>query len=509
MGPQTIFNLLAEPLRLVLSGRCFTATLSQSRTQSKIWFKGGKSHHENPRYIGTKFNLLGPLRVTVLSLLQNQLWPVSSSHLNGVKVTGSTQRNSSQPSLTDSSSILSPVTSTAIEQSPCVLLHSFLSLESFKNSGKALGTPSSDSNVNPDPPPKPPTIFPDSSELQNCSPSVITTCLSGSVAGSDDAYDERDFDNRRHNSPLKLLSEHESFSKTLASGLADSVDGTDCCFHLFHDSSYGWTEGGGGAGVSTGSFSGEQVECVDDDVVMCEDILSELMSTWREEKHTPQQRRWRDSQHSYKDSETLPDSESFLEELQCDFDQSPNILTSKVAVSLLQPSSPPPPPPTDAVSPPHQTTTAHSVQNSSLLDSHSNKPSGFRITSLSLQQTPLDRVLQYTPELFSGSISSLSHTSSTATTGHGTVKSGGYDNISPELFSSPRPSIPPAILKLSSGDGKRCTPVAAGDRRLAPKRRLLHPLQLERSVPTSPQTCPHTPLSNSSLLAQTFSPELF
>ena len=504
MGPQTIFNLLAEPLRLVLSGRCFTATLSQSRTQSKNWFKGGKSHHENPRYIGTKFNLLKPHCVTVLSLLQNQLWPVLSSHLTGVKVTGSTQRNSSQPSSTDSSSILSPVTSTAIEQSPCVLLHSFLSLESFKNSGKALGTSSSDSNVNPDPPPKPPTILPDSSELQNCSPSVITTCLSGSVAGSDNTY-ERDFYDRRHNSPLKLLSECESSSKTSASGLADSVDGTDCYFHLFHDSSYGWTEGGA-AGVSTGSSCGEQVECVDDDIVMCEDILSELMSTWREEKHTTQQRRWRDSQHLYEDSETLPNSESFLEELQCDFDQSPNILTSKVTVSLFQSSSPPPPP-TDAVSPPHQTATAHSVQNSSLLDSHSNKPS--RITSLSLQQTPLDRVLQYTPELFSGSISSLSHTSSTATTGHGTVKSGGYDNISPELFSSPRPSIPPAILKLSSGDSKRCTPVAAGDHRLAPKRRLLHPLQLERSIPTSPQTCPHTPLSNSSLLAQTFSPELF
>jgi hypothetical protein len=489
---------MAEPLRVVLSGKCFTALLAKSRTRSKKWSRDVGTHQYSPRYIGTMFSLLGrmPFPVTVLSHLQHQLLtkspaPSLSCYPAAVKEDESSQGINTQFSLTERSSILSPVTSTAIEQSPLVSLRSFSSLESVKLSQVVLESSACDGNLYPNSQLDLPVLLSDSNELNDDFSEIAAAGFTDGVGAIGKTEEKWGKSFRGQNTPLKLLS---GISKRLATGFTDSFEDIgkleDCCLpHEAHSSSSCWEVGFGAY------FSGKDTACCmeGEDILMCDDVLSELMSTWRDEGHSIQQKR--NSPQIYEDSETLPDSESFLEEFQCDFDHSPNFLTTKVALPTFESSSAPD---TADISPTYKIT--HSAQYSSLFNSSEKATSG---VPLPLQQTPLDTVVQYTPELFTSSASRPSHRASTNTSNTASVAispAGGA--MSPELFSSPRPIVPLAVGKLSSEASRRCTPAAGGNFKQPPKRRLLHP-------PVQ-QACTYTPLSSvNDSLSQCFSPELF
>ena len=489
---------MAEPLRIVLSGKCFTALLAKSRTRSKNWSRDVGTRQYSPRYIGTMFSLLGhmPFPVSVLSHLQHQLLtkspaPSLSCHPAGAEEDESSQGINTRFSITDRSSILSPVTSTAIEQSPLVSVRSFSSLGSFKLSQVALESSACDGKLYPNSQLDLSVLLSDSNELSDDFSETAPAGFTGGVGEIGKTEEKWGKSVSGQNTPLKLLSSYGGLSKRLATGFTDSFEeigkSEDCCLpHEAQSSSSCWKVGLGA------SFSGKGTACCmeDEDVLLCDDVLSELMSTWRDEGHSIQQKK--NSPQIYEDSETLPDSESFLEEFQCDFDHSPNFLTTKVALPTFESSSVPD---TADISPTYGRT--HSARYSSLFNSSEKATSD--VASL-LQRTPL---VQYTPELFTSSASRPSHRASTNTSNTATSPAGGV--MSPELFSSPRPIVPLAVGKLSSEASTRCTPAAGGDLKQPPKRRLLHPLHTSVQ-----QACTCTPLSSvNDSPSQCFSPELF
>ena len=503
MDPQSVFNLLAEPLRVTLSGKFFTAVVARLRTHSKTWLSSGGQ--ENPRYIGTKFNLLGRahLPVTVLAYLQHQLCARSPAPSlpycpAGVKASeSSSQRANTQFSSTEKSSVLSLVPSTAGEQSPIVSLHSFASCESFQLSEETLGSSTDDNNPNSL---KNHLL----SDFSDCTSAIGAPGCSGAMGGIG-KREENSLGDRDHylNSPLEDLSTCGDFLEGYATDSAEGIVRMEdyCLPHEAHSNNSEW--------CTEVSF-GEPGKCVSrevgtgccaedkDDILMCDDVLSELMSTWREEDgHTVGQKR--NSLQFYEDSESLPDSESFLKEFQCDFDQSPSFLTTStnVAVPLLQSSSTP-----DSAEISPTFNKAHPAQHSSL--GSCSKKLTCDNAPLSLQQTPLDTVAQYTPELFTSSLSTDSTSSTSCSADEYTSvrnlssSSAGGATMSPELFSSPRP-----IMSLEAD--KRSTPVAGRDIKQPPKRRLLHPLHsfLQQAHTQTP------PSSANDSLSHCFSPELF
>ena len=233
-------------------------------------------------------------------------------------------------------------------------------------------------------------------------------------------------------------------------------------------------------------------------VEVCGDILSQLMATWRGEECSPQSKskplQFEATQLTYE--ETLPDSESFLEELQCDFSQSLENLTAPPATS--------PAPYTGTTKP--LSSQMKPLPRCVFLSQHSSGKDA-SLQEPSLQPSP--RELQYTPDLFTYSNSGFS-----CSTSNGSSSSGSCcrTSISPELFSSPRHSSS-STERCISTSRKRWTPVIVGSLRAAPKRRLLHPL-LQCSLHTPSLDSLHTPSPHSPLTETNgshccFSPELF
>ena len=233
-------------------------------------------------------------------------------------------------------------------------------------------------------------------------------------------------------------------------------------------------------------------------VEVCGDILSQLMATWRGEECSLQSKskplQFEATQLTYE--ETLPDSESFLEEFQCDFSQSLENLTAPPATS---------PAPYTGTTKPLSSQMKPLPRCVSLSQHSSGKDASLQEPSLQ----PSPRELQYTPDLFTYSNSGFS-----CSTSNGSSSSGSCcrTSISPELFSSPRHNSS-STERCISPSRKRCTPVIVGSLRAAPKRRLLHPL-LQSSLHTPSldsllAPSPHSPLPETNGSHCCFSPELF
>ena len=465
LDPQTVFSFLADPLRNVLTGKFFTALLSKPRSLST----DAAIRRGNFRITATHFSLLGPLHFTVLDILQQQFsmgrpWQSSPSYSSaGVKVPELTPIDTSVKcsglglTCTETSgSVLSFATQGREGDTVHLSLHTFCpSLSSQNSTSRSGGCNTSPTNVAPAP-----------SELRHYYPTLSPAALAGCVSGVVSAE-----------------------GKVCLSKTDGEVENGDC-----------W------CGDSVSGESGEGV-------TVCGDILNELMATWSGEElqneSKPQQ--YEEIEFTYTDF--LPDSESFLQEFQCAFDQSAEGLTAAVVPSydLSSPSllllS------TEATR--SRLLGRKSLSRSLVLEKSSVSTASCEGTLSALQSTP--SLLQYTPELFTHSFVDISHSGSESSdkllsstndnSGSVSVRSEGTV-MSPELFSSPKScNTSTAVLASLSSSGERQTPVIGGHFRSTPKRKLLHPLRSSLQTPTV--FC--TPLSQVSDDSSTscFSPELF
>ena len=458
-----LFNVLSEPLQMVLAGRCFTAILTKSPRQVQPRQNWGST---DSRYIATEFNLLGRgiVRVTVMSLLSKQ--PVSVGHLG---------YNSEKNPLDESHNYFSVIQRSSELGSSC----SYSILSSASTSGTC--------HVH----------------LEPCECDVrSTSCaneLSNGTAHLSSEMAPRSCE-KSHDKLCGSINESFVFSSSAHNYFSNPVGSTRMCN----------TCGPIKSTMDTGR----------EEILVCDDREGELVSMWREGcatqfKITSRNTNagcadqfsygdiWCDSLHTHTTcyDDTLPDSESFLEEFQCDFEQSSVHIPSDISTS------------------PHMRNLSQSVEHSTTNKFHrwpshlplksSPKEIISRSTSPhSLQCTPSKLSIctpHFTPELFSGSAVRSPLT--------------GSENSSPELFSSPIADTSSVPLKLCSSAAVdvventcTCTPAVGKCVRSVPKKRLLKggpPLQALYVQSSNKDT--RTPLShgNGEGTANCFTPELF
>ena len=204
------------------------------------------------------------------------------------------------------------------------------------------------------------------------------------------------------------------------------------------------------------------------------------------------------SMHTYTTcyDDTLPDSESFLEEFQCNFEQSTVLTTSNTST------------------PPHTQNLSQLVEHSTTNRFH-RWPSRFPLRSShtesisrsisphSLQCTPPDLSVHvcaphFTPELFSESVARFSS-----------------ESLSPELFSSPSSDTSSVRLCHSAAvnvveNTYMYTPAVGKRVGSAPKKRLLEGRAIQSHYVQPSYKNTHTPLSqNDAVSVDCFTPELF
>lgn len=470
MSPLALFRVLAEPLHAVLSGRCFTAALTKTSRQvvpvqpRRGWCSIGRSCDINCRYIATKFKILGD-HSTVMSLLREQLAtnnPRESECLNcdpevrRLAEALTVSERSSELSSFCGSSLLSSVSSAGSRQSRCVILES-ASGETVSCGSKEL-----------------------ISDVLHSSPlpeTAVTSCVQSHNATSRSAF---------FSSVLK--SSHSSLPVNSTSTATEPIGNTE--------------------------------EIMTECVSLCDGVIDELLSTWREEYVVNSPHNTCDgisaSLHTHNISskeidydDTLPNSESFLEEFQCDFEE-PSVLVASTITPSVQTASLEE---TVGLSKTKKLCCRHSQ---SLLKETVSQ----HISPLCLQLTPSNqsaRVPHITPELFSGSFARFPSSNSKSVVAD--------EKLSPELFGSPSSVTSSVPSKLSSAAVDVVedvgTPSMGRHCRAVPKRRLLNPTQSE--VLTAMHACNGsiepsyvykcTPLSHNSGITSSnthcFSPELF
>lgn len=437
LSPSALCRVLSEPLQEVLRGRCFTVgSLTKSTRQvepAQTLNSVGHCYNTNCRYIATKFKLLGDgfRGLTVKSLLYEQLCPKYRDHpdfdtRNGDVPCSSHIERSSGPSMhCDSSSVLSSLSNTSTRTQHVVLEPA----SGVQTSSKILGCDST-------------------GDLQDSSP-----------------FQETD-------STLYTLPQDSLCTTTVLSSSLQSK-----CLSTYNSDDAEWVD----------------EECVS----LCDDVLDELMSTWREgcEPHCvntllPSSYKSCDpipvsvrgsNEISY--DETLPDSESFLEEFQCDFEQPSVVANDTSSTPALCQSV-------------VGYKNAHSKFPPSLKKSHciGTRPQHIcQLTPSGLSGS----VSHFTPELFSGSCSASS----------GGVPLSDGENSSPELFGTPSSEIAssPEVGVCES----TCTPVMGLHLKTVPKRRIITPIH---SAPTGHVESSHksTPLGcDSGIAPHCYTPELF
>lgn len=422
LSPSTLCRIVTEPLQEVLRGRCFTASLTKSTRQVETAQTVGNT---NCRYIATKFKLLGDEfgGLTVKSLLYEQLCPKYREHTNIDTRNGDV----SGPSITcDSSSVLSSLSDTSTRTQNVVLEPA----SSVQTSSHIQG-------------------HDNTAELQDSSPFQEST------------------------STLYTLPQDTLCTTTVLSLSLQSK----CLSTCINDDAE--------------SIGRMDEECIP----LCDDVLDELMSTWREGCEPQCMNTLLPSSYNSCDpipvsvrasneisyDETLPDSESFLEEFQCDFEQPSVVGTntsstpglSVIGYKNLHTKFPP------------------SLKKSHCIEAHPQHICQLTPSGLS------GSVSHFTPELFSGSC----HASS----GRGALSDIG--NPSPELFSTPSSEIASSpVIGVCEGT---CTPVMGLHLKTVPKRRLLAPIHSVMTTPTG-HVQQSTPLScGSGIVPHCYTPELF
>ena len=443
MSSLTLYHFLVDPLRAVLCGESFTALLTQSSrpgTQASNHNTDDRVQSNNCRYIATRFKLLDDpnVRLTVYSLLHHRLLGTRSSGQGtgncetepGVCEEGST-------TVCTGSSLLSCVGSPGTQQqSRHIVLESYHSnAQSFTTRLAGDGGPPRDS---------------EESKHSSC-PSTFKSSFVQSLTSTPNSF--------------------------TTSSVDHSIDSVPATF----------------SGSLEPSKSAGSGDCTEDSVSLCEDVLDELLSTWKEDQVCHR------SSNSPRDlcsklppgdyTETLPDSESFLDEFQCSFEPTPTNIRSNTQPGLkTRPAE-------------SSVTTSKRLSSSqSLLRSkpHCTATLEPHTEPTCLHLTPLPELglssSQFTPELFPSS--NLSTTSASFNV------SEANENLSPELFSSPECSA--AAFRSGSRDGPTPTII-----KTVPKRRLIHPLQNSQTVHTSYENT-HTPFrENSTKDTTSYSPELF
>lgn len=445
LSPSVLCRVLTEPLQDVLRGRCFTASLTKSTR-----------HIEPPRtlnsvslccsrYIATKFKLLGDEfgSFTVKSLLCEQL---CREHMNFDIKNGEVPSHIErliEPSMhCDSSSVLSSLSDTCTRSQ-----HVFLEPSSgLQTSSRILG-------------------HGNTGELQDSPPF-------------------------QESPTLYTLPQHTLCTTTVLSSSLQS----QCLSTCINDDE-------------------ESIGRVDEECIsLCDNVLDELMSTWREgceqkcvntslhctyKSCDPISLSVRVSTNDISYDETFPDSESFLEEFQCGFEENPVVATNTSCTPGLQP------PPigqsvlgyknVDRNFPP-------SLKKSHCLGAH---------PRYICQLTPSDLsecVSQFTPELFSGG-------SCPATSGRMGFSDGG--STSPELFGTPSSEgASKSSSQVVSVCEATCTPGIGLHLKTVPKRRLITPIHSVITTPTGPVQSSHksTPVTiscGSGIAPRCHSPELF
>ena len=485
-SPLGLCRLLLGPLQTVLNGRCFTANLAKSSGQvPRHCQRAGGSRDIVCRYIATRFKVLGDHvgRLTVVFILHNQLWgrPGENLYINPEKKLPEEshaqlgicekQVQSESVGFHSVSSVLSSFGSTTAQQSQHVFLESASGTQAISSVRIASQSESVMSST--------------SSRSLPCPKPTTSACV---------------------------------YSHSQSSASENSLSRDTYSPRL------------------TGTWDDE-----DDDVTerafLRDDIVDELMSTWGDQfdsEPTKTVQRCHSTLHSSPASslstassstvcaydETLPDSESFLEEFQCEFEQSTlqNSRSSSSSFTFTPTAS-------SMIPTPHQSKLLNSRAKKSRCPSAcahslpkrhsiSAPPRSRLVTPLSLQLTPagVDKP-QISPELFSRSFTFSGGTESAITN----------ENISPELFGSPTPEGPPVVpnrqlpIHASAADTMHAyTPAMGRHFRSIPKRIILKSTQSNSDTPTHSglvvHSCRNTPLSerndridNSSC----FSPELF
>lgn len=417
-SPLGLCQLLLEPLQSVLSGRCFSASLTLSRrTHSQ---KGSSS----ARYIASRFQLLGDLdNLSVVSLLKQ------FSGCPMVDVTNIAPHRSS---------IHNQYQEQNVSKDAISLIHSPLS---------AIQLPLSQQGV---------LELQSLSYVSSTSKSPISKSLSPMVHGG--------------------ASLSVSFPATASPTMAAT--------HVLPLSNQSKSEPS--CSDCESGTSGLPV-----DPVMCDELVDELISVW--ESFSSQPTSSCDGILSTSDSgtvlpgstdasntynETLPDSESFLAEFQCDFE-----LSLRHSESTSPSSSP-------------------LRECSNTLSTPA--PHCSMASSDCLQLTPADlRVPDHSPELFTGSHKKLC------------ASSAADENLSPELFSSPSAASPAPVLGVSSvkPSVNVCTPAMGRRVRVNPRRNILSgPTSQSSGTPALSGLVTHSARSGDPFVSRNnscFSPELF
>ena len=421
-SPLGLCQLLLEPLQSVLSGRCFTASLTLSRrTHSQKGSSGA-------RYIASRFHLLGDLgNLSVVSLLK---WFSGCPMVNVTNIAPHRSSIHKKPEYEEQN----------VSKDAISLIHSPLS---------AIQLPPSQQGV---------------LELHSlsCVSSTSKTPISKSL------------------SPMV----HGGASQSVS--LPATASPTMAATHFLPLSNQSKSKPSCSDCVS--GTSGLPV----DPVMLCDELVDELISVW--ESFSSQPTSSCDGIPSTFDSgtvlpgstnasntynETLPDSESFLAEFQCDFE-----LSLRHSESTSPSSSP-----LRECSNTLSTPTPHCPIASSDC----------------LQLTPANLcVPDHSPELFTGSHKKLC------------ASSAADENLSPELFSSPSAGSPAPVLGVSSvkPSVNVCTPAIGRGVRVNPRRNILsNPTKQSCGTPALSGLVTHSASSGDDPLISRnnscFSPELF
>ena len=495
-SPLGLCRLLLGPLQTVLNGRCFTAKLAKSSGQvPRHCQRAGGSRDIVCRYIATRFKVLGDHvgRLTVIFILHNQLWgrPSENLYINPEKKLPEEshaqlgicekQVQSESVGFHPDSSVLSSFGSTTAQQSQHVFLESASGTQAISSVRIASQSESVMSST--------------SSRSLPCPKPTTSACV---------------------------------YSHSQSSASENSLS-QDTYSPLNSDLSR-----------LTGTW-GDEDDNVTERAFLRDDIVDELMSTWGDQFDSePTKSVQRCNSHSTLHSpasslstasssavcaydETLPDSESFLEEFQCEFEQS-TLQNSRASNSSF--TFTPTATCSSMIPTPHQSKLLNSRAKKSRcpsacayflpkIHSISAPPRPRLVTPLSLQLTPagVDKP-QISPELFSRSFTFSGGTESAITN----------ENISPELFGSPTPEGPPIVpnrqlpIHVSAADTMHaCTPAMGRHFRSIPKRIILKSTQSSSDTPTHSglvvhSLCRNTPLSERNDRTDTsscFSPELF
>lgn len=473
LSPHMLFRLLAEPLRTLLCGQFFTAVLAQSPTApvAHPLQQGGCYHNiqrvnPNHKYMATKFNLLRERpRCTVYSILCNELSETNNSEdlllpdlvSDKTKHYQSEEGNKISMSCT-SSSIFSCVSSPGSQQSRKITFESHTQsvVDGSKTNLSYDGCPGHNQ----------------ASSYSFCAKALKNSCTQNSCS-------------RLSGSSVNSTKIDSFYSSTPNNMITGPVSLTAACKCIGDEWCDGWTD--------------------EDHMSLCEDILGELMSTWEESRLQKKRNSLNGSSSSQAESEyteTMPDSESFLDEFQCDFEPTPT--TSSVACTQQQGDSTP-----SSLSTTHKQHSRLSKHNSSLVTSRLTQ----RKTMSDKHRPCLEANVhsqQFTPELFSSTQESVMVPDTTC------VSDSNIPNLSPELFSSPLIKVTPAMAVSTAvlvsdelcSDG--CTPAVGHHMKSIPKRKLLHPLQNSLDLHTSHED-KHKAIVNENDVTDTisFSPELF